>query len=145
VAGRLARDVILRQMKKVLTYCIFFILISIIALFAIGFGVGRYVNYTTSKIYTEYMRTLKEDFKKGISLEEVKEKFPKYGAKFISLECSEGVFSKDSCPDDFRTYISIPLEGNIILGEGGILIYFYLSKERKLDGYELYVDYDRFH
>jgi hypothetical protein len=132
-------------MKKIVKYCILFILILIIALFAIGFGLGRYVNYKTSKIYTEYMKTLKEDFNKGISLEEVKEKFPEYGAKFTSLECSEGVFSKDSCPDDFRTFISIPLEGNIILGEGGILIYFYFTKEKKLDDYELYVDYDRFH
>ena len=132
-------------MKKVFRYCILFILISIIALFATGFGVGRYVNYKTSKIYSEYMKILKEDFKKGIPLEEVKEKFSKYGAKFISLECSEGVFSKDSCPDDFRTQLSIPLEGNILLGKGGILIYFYFTKEKELDGYELYVDYDRFH
>ena len=131
--------------KKFFKYCILFILISIIALFATGFGLGRYVNYKTSKIYSEYMRTLKEDFKKGVSLEEVKKKYSKYGAEFISLECSEDVFNELACPEDFRTHISIPLEGNIILGEGYVLIYLYFTKHKKLDGYELYVGYDRFH
>ncbi len=131
-------------MKKILKYSAFCIVILFIAIVAIGFGVDRYVNYNTSKIYAEYMSKLKEDFKKGISLEEVKEKYPKYGVKLISLECSEGVF-KGTCPDEFRTHISIPLEGNLILGEGGILVYFYFTKEKKLINYELFVDYDRFH
>ena len=137
--------VILMPMKKIFKYCTLFILISIIALFAGGFGLGRYVNYKTSKIYSEYMRRLKEDFKKGASLEEVKKKYPKYGAKFISLECSEGVFNELACPGAFRTHISIPLEVNIVLGEGNVLIYFYFTNEKKLDDYELYVGYDRFH
>ncbi len=132
-------------MIKSIKYCVFFLASSIILLFAIGFGVGQYVNYKTSKIYTEYMNALKQDFKNGILLEEVKTKFAKYGAEFISLECSEGVFSKDSCPDEFRTHISIPLEGNLILGEGGVDIYFYFTKGKKLSSYEHYVDYYRFH
>jgi len=132
-------------MKRALKYFLIFIVTSITFLFAIGYGVGRYENYKTAKIYSEYMHVLERDFKMGISLEDVKEQYPKYGAKFIGLECSEGVFNEYSCPDEFRTHISIPLEGNIILGEGHVLIYCYFTKENKLDSYELYVGYDRFH
>ncbi len=137
--------VIFIQMKKIFAYCVFLLAISIILLVAVGFGVGQYVNYKASKIHTEYMNVLNQDFTKGISLEEVKAKFPKYGAEFNCLECSEDNFSKDSCPDEFRTHISIPLEGNLILGEGGVYIYFYFTKDKKLSSYEHYVDYHRFH
>jgi hypothetical protein len=132
-------------MKKIFIYCVFFLAVSICILFAIGFGVGKYVDYQTSSIHAKYTNALKSDFKEGMSLEEAITKFPKYGAKFISLECSDGTFTKNACPDESRTHINIPLKGNFILGEGGVYIDLYFNKNKKLIGCEHYADYHRFH
>jgi len=128
-------------MKKIIIFILIFLVVSIIS----WLGLGVYVDSRLESAQNKYARLTEKDFAEGITLDEAKALFPKYGAKFNILECGNEVYSETSCPGSFRTVLVFPLEGNIILGEGYANAYLYFDNDGKFESHELIVFYVRYH
>jgi len=128
-------------MKKISLSIIVLLIASLVALK----GLGLYVDSQLDKAQKKYSQSIQQDFAAGITLEEAKEIFQKYGASFNTLECGDGGYNDTSCPDTFRTSMNFPIEGNVITGAGHANAYLYFNEKGEIVGHELLVDYSRYH